>query len=244
MPLASIVSLLRGLLTKNACVMKTPSQDPYTLHHVVATFADGIAHDVCEYDQGACFSARQVVVVRSEVDALRRAQGAVLEEYTTLLPHGVWSEDTRARLRMARDEHAMLGAEVDGPEDGSWTVVVDEAGPLEDHLLHRTVHLQVVDDVATGEFGLRRAVGAKPLHLRAQIVAETLVVATIAGGSGALFGFSIPLVISRINGWTTIADPLPLLAVLPAAGLLGIISGLLPARKASRIDPSFALRQN
>lgn len=96
----------------------------------------------------------------------------------------------------------------------------------------------------TGEFGLRRAFGAKPKHVRAQIIAETLVVSIVAGGAGAAFGLGVSLVISRLNSWTTIVDPVPLVAVLPAAGLLGVIAGLLPAHKASRIDPSTALREN
>lgn len=96
----------------------------------------------------------------------------------------------------------------------------------------------------TGELGLRRTFGAKPRHLRAQIITETLLVAIIAGGTGAVFGFGVSLAVSRYNGWITIADPVPLLAVLPVAGLLGVGAGLLPARKASKIDPAVALRQN
>jgi putative ABC transport system permease protein len=94
----------------------------------------------------------------------------------------------------------------------------------------------------TGEFGLRRAFGAKPKHIRRQVITETLAIAVLAAITGELFGLVVSLVISRINNWVTIIDP-RILAVIPAgAALLGIAAATIPARKASRIDPSVALR--
>jgi putative ABC transport system permease protein len=95
----------------------------------------------------------------------------------------------------------------------------------------------------TGEFGLRRAFGAKPHHIRSQVVAETILIATGSGLVGELIGFSLSLVIASAKGWILIADPMKLMAILPAACILGAVAGLLPARKASRIEPAVALRQ-
>lgn len=95
----------------------------------------------------------------------------------------------------------------------------------------------------TGELGLRRAFGAKPRHIRRQIITETLTIAVTAALTGELIGLGVCLTVSQINNWTTIIDP-PVLAAIPlGAALLGITAAALPARKASRIDPSTALRQ-
>ncbi len=95
----------------------------------------------------------------------------------------------------------------------------------------------------TGEFGLRRAFGAKPRHIRSQVVVETVLVAGGAGIAGESLGFAIALIVSRVNGWTAIADPVQLAWVGPAACVLGVVAGLPPSHRASRIDPSVALRQ-
>ena len=92
------------------------------------------------------------------------------------------------------------------------------------------------------EFGLRRAIGAKPKHLRYQVITETLLTSAFAATIGEMFGLLIALTLSKRNGWTTILEPWHLAAIPTAAALLGILAGLLPAHKASRIDPSQALR--
>jgi len=95
----------------------------------------------------------------------------------------------------------------------------------------------------TGEFGLRRAVGAKPRHLATQVVAETVAVAALAGATGAVMGLLVALTVSTVNDWVTIVDPVPLAVIPGAAVVLGVIAGLLPARTAGRIDPAVALRR-
>lgn len=93
------------------------------------------------------------------------------------------------------------------------------------------------------EVGLRRALGARRLQIAAQFIVESLLIG--AGGAivGLALGVCAVVVIAKANAW------LPVLAVgaLALAPLLGAgvgaIAGLLPAFRASRLDPAEALRR-
>jgi putative ABC transport system permease protein len=94
----------------------------------------------------------------------------------------------------------------------------------------------------TREIGVRMAVGARSWHILGQFLAEALALSLAGGAIGIVIGvvlanrlaayFQMP---SSIN-WDVIA-----LAVVFSAAV-GVIFGLYPARKASRLDPIDALR--
>ncbi len=95
----------------------------------------------------------------------------------------------------------------------------------------------------TREIGIRKALGARRRDILRQFLVEAATLSTV----GALLGIGLGILGARIIAWNT---PLPA-AVAPwslvAATLLGtvvgIVSGVMPARKASRLDPIDALRQ-
>ncbi|MCU1392639.1 MAG: transporter [Ilumatobacteraceae bacterium] len=92
------------------------------------------------------------------------------------------------------------------------------------------------------EIGVRRALGARGRHIAAQFLAESAALGTIGGVIGTSLGIIIVSTIATARSWTTTLNPLYTLPA-PAVGLAaGLIAGLQPAWRATRITPATALR--
>jgi putative ABC transport system permease protein len=94
----------------------------------------------------------------------------------------------------------------------------------------------------TREIGIRKAVGATQRDIRQQFLVEA---ATLTG-LGGLIGILIGIGLGRLANFAMNIDSVPplkltLVAVLTSVGI-GIVFGLLPARRAARLDPVEALR--
>ena len=94
----------------------------------------------------------------------------------------------------------------------------------------------------TREVGVRRAVGARRRDVQLQFVMESFIISLIGGVAGILFGAGLAWTIATYAGWPTVVGVVPLLASTLLATLVGVASGLYPARKASRLDPIESLR--
>ena len=94
----------------------------------------------------------------------------------------------------------------------------------------------------TREIGLRLAVGARPRQILNQFLADALTLSLAGGVLGVLLGVGASTLISRIGGWATKVQPAAIAVALGAAALVGVLSGLYPARRASRLEPMQALR--
>jgi len=97
----------------------------------------------------------------------------------------------------------------------------------------------------TREIGLRKAVGARPSAILLQFLVEAVVLCFVGGALGLLAGQGLTLAISNIPNAQLEEAFIPLWAVAMAFGFsaaVGLIFGLFPAWKASRLDPIEALR--
>lgn len=93
-----------------------------------------------------------------------------------------------------------------------------------------------------GEIGVRRAVGAEPKHIGQQFLAETLVTVVGGGVVGIALGFGAAgMVASRLKLELGFSWKIVLLGVVMSA-LTGLLAGVLPARRAARLQPADALR--
>jgi putative ABC transport system permease protein len=94
----------------------------------------------------------------------------------------------------------------------------------------------------TREIGLRMAVGAPGRVILQQFLAESIVLATIGGVIGVIFGLMGTAIVSLLARWPT-AVPLGWVAASVAfASMVGIFFGYAPARKAAALHPIEALR--
>jgi putative ABC transport system permease protein len=94
----------------------------------------------------------------------------------------------------------------------------------------------------TNEIGIRKALGARHGTLVAMILRETgwlLLAGLIAGG--ALSAAAIRLITSRLYGLSP-GDPATFVAATAGLALVAVIATLMPAYRASRVDPLVALR--
>jgi putative ABC transport system permease protein len=102
----------------------------------------------------------------------------------------------------------------------------------------------------TREIGIRRALGAKRRDIIMQFLIEAMVQTNIGGLLGIAFGLAAVVGIPLVSNLFT-RKPLPvqldiysIFYSLAAAVIVGVISGLYPAYRASRLDPIEALRHN
>ncbi|QSB04730.1 ABC transporter permease [Natronoglycomyces albus] len=92
------------------------------------------------------------------------------------------------------------------------------------------------------EIGLRRAVGAPRRAVAMQFVWESVFIGLVGGIVGAVLGVNVTVFVSIFRDWQLVFDPL-LLAAGPVIGaLVGVIAGVYPAWRASRVAPAVTLR--
>ncbi|MFN3314584.1 MAG: ABC transporter permease, partial [Hyphomonas sp.] len=92
----------------------------------------------------------------------------------------------------------------------------------------------------TREIGVRMATGARRSDIMTQFMVESLVVGGLGGIAGVLIGLGI-CVILTYSGMTVAVTALPAILAFSSALGTGLLFGILPARKASRLDPVAAL---
>ncbi|WP_329196809.1 ABC transporter permease [Streptomyces sp. NBC_01435] len=91
------------------------------------------------------------------------------------------------------------------------------------------------------EIGLRRSLGATRGAIRLQFLTESLLLSALGGATGALLGAATTFGFARVQGWTAVVPPWSLAGGLAATLLIGVVAGLYPAIRASRLHPTVAL---
>ncbi len=94
----------------------------------------------------------------------------------------------------------------------------------------------------TREIGLRKAVGAKARNILSQFLIETLTLTLLGGGIGLAIGWIIAVVVKQLNVIQTEVTLSSVLLALAVTLVVGVLSGLYPAFRASRLNPIEALR--
>jgi putative ABC transport system permease protein len=94
----------------------------------------------------------------------------------------------------------------------------------------------------TREIGIRRATGARRSDIVRQFLFESILISISGGVLGIGFGYFLAWLIAASAGWSTIVTPASIIIAFGVSAIVGLVFGIYPARKASRIDPIEALR--
>jgi putative ABC transport system permease protein len=94
----------------------------------------------------------------------------------------------------------------------------------------------------TREIGIRRATGARRSDIVRQFLSESVLISVGGGILGIGFGFFLSWLIAQAAEWRTIVTIPSVVIAFGVSVMVGVVFGLYPAVKASRIDPIEALR--
>ena len=94
----------------------------------------------------------------------------------------------------------------------------------------------------TREIGIRKAIGATPIVIRRQFLIEAIVICLMGGIAGVFMGILIGNLLSMVMGGSFIMPWAWTFLGLTLCIGVGLISGLYPAIKASKLDPVESLR--
>lgn len=92
------------------------------------------------------------------------------------------------------------------------------------------------------EIGLRRALGATRRHVALQFLGESLILAIIGGLGGVGLGTAVTYGYAALRGWGVLIPAEAVLGGIGAALFIGVVAGLYPALRASKLSPTEALR--
>jgi putative ABC transport system permease protein len=106
----------------------------------------------------------------------------------------------------------------------------------------------------TREIGVEKALGARRIDILLQFLAESLTITFIGGALGVILAFGVALSVGRLTLYSAIAKnaeggdvrliiaPSTLIVATLILSFVGLVSGMVPAIRASRLDPIEALR--
>ncbi|HUD39308.1 MAG TPA: ABC transporter permease [Streptosporangiaceae bacterium] len=225
-----------------------------------AVFVDGIAYTVI----GVYSSAQRVV---SDESAMLIPENTALADYGNPTP-GIGGEEEAQMVIAtkigAAETVASQIAAAELPTDPSRLVVTHPPNPqsLQSEvtgdlttlflilalisLLIGTVGIANTTLVAvlerTEEIGLRRAVGARPRHIAAQFLAESVTLGTLGGLVGTCLAVVVVVIFAAAKDWTAVLNPFYTLPAPLIGSAVGLLAGAYPALRAARTSPLAALR--
>jgi putative ABC transport system permease protein len=196
------------------------------------TFAQRLQGGLAKYLQGT------ILVQATSADTTTRAQN----EITGLLRD-------RHRISPDRDDDFQIRnlADIAGAqEEGAETMTLLLASVAAISLVVGGIGIMNIMLVGvterTREIGLRMAIGATPVDILAQFLVEAVSLSVAGGLVGVGAGLGVSRWIASQFHWVTLIQPQVIVVAVGFSAAVGIVFGMYPASRASRLDPIDALR--
>jgi putative ABC transport system permease protein len=171
------------------------------------------------------------------VQASRGAAQVVGEEG----PYAISAEDPKSIVAEVPPDPRTLRRQVQGSVSSLLVVLALISFAMGIVAIGNTALLSVLQ--RSGEIGLRRSLGATPRHVRLLVLGEAGLVGGIGGVLGASTGVLVVTLADVANGWAVVLS-WQFLVVAPILGLVaGLVAGVYPAHRATRISPVAALQR-
>jgi putative ABC transport system permease protein len=174
--------------------------------------------------------------VKAELNRVMGARYQFDPEDERALPMWDFIEDEKMSNQIA------LGIEIFLGLVGAFTLLVAGVGVAN--------IMYVVVKERTKEIGIKLSIGARKRHIMSQFIFESLALTLIGGLVGLVFSISLVLLVDSLpaddGAMVYLANPkLSWPIALCCAGILisiGLVAGVLPARRAAKVDPVESLR--
>ncbi len=94
----------------------------------------------------------------------------------------------------------------------------------------------------TSEIGIRMALGARASHVRWTVLGHAAALTGIGIVVGLAGAFGLSRLLNTMVFGVSVTDPVIFGSVAVGLGVIAIVAGYVPARRATRVDPMHALR--
>ncbi len=96
----------------------------------------------------------------------------------------------------------------------------------------------------TSQIGIQKSLGAKNYFVLLQFLLEAIFLAILGGMVGLLIVLTLSVIVSSTTSFQMVLSLQNIVLGLGVSGLIGLVSGFVPAWSASRLDPVEAMRSN